>query len=100
MKETKAQKERAELKRLNDQVLRMAKQVETVCAERTEFQDLYHKMLAERDALNHVIIEAGIWPGLDYPCRCDQCRQVAAGMAAAGYVPGVSKDFWWSNGNG
>lgn len=47
------------------------------------------------EAAEHVIAEAAIRPGLDYPCRCDQCRKVASEMAEAGYLQGVTIPYRW-----
>jgi hypothetical protein len=47
--------------------------------------------------LSHLAILAGIVPGIDPPCRCDQCRAVARDMAEAGYLFTV-KDRWWEEG--
>ena len=44
----------------------------------------------------HVIIEAGIVPGVSYPCRCDECCMVARRMDDAGYLDDVPEpDRWW-----
>lgn len=46
----------------------------------------------------HVIIEAGVIPGEDYSCRCEQCANVARGMHDAGYIRAL--DEWWENEKG
>jgi hypothetical protein len=50
----------------------------------------------ERDAAHHVIIEAGIKPGIDFPCRCDECATVARGMERAGYLQ-HDETKWWDS---
>ena len=52
------------------------------------------RLINEGSAAAHVIIESGVNPGVDYPCRCDECRLVAQKMDEAGYLEGV-KDRWW-----
>lgn len=49
-----------------------------------------------RDAAHHVIVRAGVVPGIDIGdvCRCDQCRMVANQMAEAGYLD-LIKNRWW-----
>lgn len=54
------------------------------------------KRLDEADACAHVIIEAGVIPGISYSCRCDECRLVAKSMDEAGYMDGVH-DRWWED---
>lgn len=44
----------------------------------------------------HLIVEAGIVPGVNVDCRCDECRLVAAKMDAAGYLRRVT-DRWWES---
>jgi len=51
---------------------------------------------SERDAAHHVIIEAGIKPGIDFPCRCDECATVARGMERAGYLQ-HDETKWWDS---
>ena len=46
--------------------------------------------------LAHVIIESGFTPGVDSPCRCDECKTVCKGMAEAGYMT-REKDWWWDD---
>jgi hypothetical protein len=53
-----------------------------------------HRIIDERDAMAHVIVEAGVVPGISYPCRCEYCRSVAKSMAEAGYLNRVN-DKWW-----
>lgn len=45
-------------------------------------------------AAAHVIIEAGIVPGVDSSCRCELCRAVAKAMAELDILADV-KDRWW-----
>ena len=48
-----------------------------------------------RNAMAHVIVEAGVVPGKDSTdCRCEECRHVAELMAEAGYLERV-QDKWW-----
>lgn len=49
-------------------------------------------------AMGHLIIEAGIAPGIDTHCRCEDCRMVAQSMADAGYLDSVSDRWWEQNG--
>jgi hypothetical protein len=42
----------------------------------------------------HLIVEAGLIPGIDPTCRCEQCREVARRMAEAGYLDRIG-DRWW-----
>ena len=46
------------------------------------------------DAMAHLIVEAGIIPGDDDMCRCEQCKMVAISMADAGYLDNI-EDKWW-----
>ena len=45
-------------------------------------------------ATAHVLIEAGVIPGVNVDCRCDECRLVAQAMDEAGYMDRV-QDRWW-----
>jgi hypothetical protein len=56
---------------------------------------------AESHAAAHVIIEAGLVPGLDLElaCRCEQCKLVATRMAEAGYLDDLD-DRWWEHTDG
>lgn len=79
---------------VKDQVARRDQQL-LDCADRIGQQRGEINRLRDRAiAMSHVIVEAGIVPGIDYPCRCDECRSVAVGMAEAGYLDNV-KDRWW-----
>ncbi len=49
---------------------------------------------AHVDMMGHVIVEAGILPGIDYPCRCEACKWAATHMDDAGYMDDA-KDHWW-----
>lgn len=53
-----------------------------------------NRLMDSRNAMSHVIVTGGIVPGVDYPCRCEECRWVAVGMAEAGYLDHV-QDRWW-----
>lgn len=44
----------------------------------------------------HLIVEAGIVPGITCSCRCEECRMVAQAMAEAGYLDRI-KDRWWDS---
>ena len=50
------------------------------------------------ERLAHVLLEAGVIPGIDNPCRCDDCRMVAKEMAEAGYLNDCT-DRWWEKEN-
>jgi len=56
--------------------------------------DTERKKLA--DAMAHVVVEAGVVPGVSYGCRCEQCRLVAKSMDDAHYMDHV-KDQWWND---
>lgn len=106
MKENKAHRAAAERKRQQDKIdsLEAALHAMQVAeserrAEVRKLEQLYVKTREERDAAHHVIVESGVRPGIDYECQCEQCLQVAKGMAAVGYLPSTS-DFWWSKSNG
>lgn len=55
---------------------------------------LLAKARAQACALGHVVLETGITPGVDRPCRCGECRDAAVSLAEAGYLDKV-KDRWW-----
>lgn len=57
------------------------------------------QLRAERDAMAHVTVEAGVVPGEDDGCRCEECRAVAVKMADAGYLERVT-DRWWEEREG
>lgn len=57
-------------------------------------RSLYDELESEVSAMAHLIVEAGIVPGVDPPCRCDACRGQAKQMANAGYLAEVT-DRWW-----
>ncbi len=44
----------------------------------------------------HLIVEAGVIPGISCSCRCSECRMVAVAMAEAGYLDRVT-DRWWEH---
>ena len=46
--------------------------------------------------LAHVVVESGFNPGVDSPCRCDECKTVCKGMDEAGYLGSV-KERWWDD---
>ena len=48
------------------------------------------------NANTHLIVEAGIIPGITCYCRCSECRLVAEAMDEAGYLTRV-KDRWWED---
>lgn len=79
---------------VQDQVSRRDQQLrdcgEKIANQRSEI----NRLMDSRNAMSHVIVEAGIVPGIDYRCRCDECRAVAVGMAEAGYLDHVT-DRWW-----
>jgi hypothetical protein len=50
---------------------------------------------AEAQAFAHVIIEAGVIPGISAACRCEECRLTAQKMDEAGYLDFV-EDRWWN----
>jgi len=61
------------------------------------------RVLTERDKLldrvnmvEHLVVEAGIVPGIDPPCRCELCKRAAQGLANAGYLADVN-DRWWES---
>jgi hypothetical protein len=63
----------------------------------------YERLRAERDKYQnyanesaHVIVEAGVVPGVDYSCRCEQCRSIAQRMDEAGYLDRIT-DRWWKS---
>lgn len=58
-------------------------------------QEIYDKC-DECGAFAHVIVESGFNPGVDSPCRCDECKTVCKGMDEAGYLGSV-KDRWWDD---
>jgi hypothetical protein len=60
-------------------------------------QEKLRHVREEHAAACHVIIEAGVIPGISYPCRCMECRTVAIRMDEAGYLDNV-KDRWWEEG--
>jgi len=45
-------------------------------------------------ATAHLLIEAGVVPGVSVPCRCEKCKLVAESMDDAGYMDDV-RDRWW-----
>lgn len=62
----------------------------TVASQAAEIE----RLTKEGCAMGHVIVEAGINPGIDYSCRCEECRFVAVKLDEAGFVDDV-KDRWW-----
>ena len=47
-------------------------------------------------AAAHVIVVAGIIPGISTACRCEECRLVAIKLDDAGYVGNImDKSRWW-----
>ena len=52
------------------------------------------RLTKEGCAMGHVIVEAGINPGIDYPCRCEECKLVAVKLDDAGFMDDV-KERWW-----
>lgn len=58
--------------------------------------DELHSIREGAWASEHVILESGIVPGIDYLCRCDQCRKIVIAMCKAGYLDDV-KEQWWKN---
>lgn len=55
------------------------------------------KLRERAESAEHVIVESGVVPGIGEMenCRCDDCREVAKGLAEAGYLDTVS-DKWWT----
>jgi len=61
------------------------------------------------DRFAHLIIEADVIPGIKARCKCDECKQTARDMEAAGFLEYVAEENrWWNdtarkestNGNG
>lgn len=81
---------------VQDQVARRDQQLRD-CADRIRQQrEEINRFRDEACAMAHVIVEAGIVPGVDFPCRCDECRLVAKKMDDAGYLDATT-DKWWQN---
>ena len=59
-----------------------------------ELNEKYKKAADKGLAMAHVIVEAGIVPGVDYSCRCGECCDQANALDEAGYLDHV-KDRWW-----
>lgn len=65
------------------------------CAERIKEQRReINRLRDEAQAMEHTLLEAGVVPGINCACRCDDCRLVAKSMDAAGYMENVT-DKWW-----
>ena len=87
----------ARAKRINKQAAKVDEQANEL--KRIKYmllteQTAHQKRIDQSSAAAHVIIEAGVIPGIDYPCRCQECLSVAVSMDDAGYLERV-KDRWW-----
>jgi len=81
---------------VQEQLTRRDQQLHDCAMKITNQKAEINRLRDERNAACHVIAEAGVVPGIDYPCRCDECRMVAQKMAEAGYLDRV-KDKWWEH---
>lgn len=64
--------------------------------ERDRIAKDHGKQMRAAQAAAHVIIETCVVPGVDSPCRCDECRYVARALDDIGYLEDVADaDRWW-----
>ena len=54
----------------------------------------HRRLVARREALEHLVVRGGLVPGIEPSCRCDRCRETAKMMAEAGLMFTIS-DRWW-----
>lgn len=71
-----------------------ADEIERLRKQNLELVGRLREAMHDGSASAHVIIRAGVIPGISYECRCDECRSVAKGMDSVGYLNEV-QDRWW-----
>jgi len=82
----------------NDQIIQsQGEEIERLEAELAASRKERERLRDTANTTAHVIVEAGVIPGIDYPCRCDECKVTAQAMDDAGYMDRIkAAERWWA----